>query len=76
MPEVRFEAKRETIDVIDGYYAGTGKCRTGVINDLLEQWAKNKLYEATLVCRVAGINPMATDADRGLQDRKNAGTCV
>ena len=56
MPEIRFEAKKETIDVLDGYCSATGKCRTAFINDILENWAKSKLYEATIVCRVAGIN--------------------
>jgi len=60
--EVRFEAKKETIDVLDGYCSATGKCRTAFINDLLEQWANAKLYEATIVCRVAGINPTLSDA--------------
>lgn len=61
MPEVRFEAKNETIAVLDGYCSATGKCRTAFINDLLEQWANAKLYEATIVCRVAGINPTVPD---------------
>lgn len=73
MPEVRFEAKRETINVIDGYCSGTGKCRTAVINSILEQWAEAKLHEATLVCRVVGINPMVPDTDRGLQSGQNNG---
>lgn len=63
MPEIRFDAKRETVDVIDGYCAATGKCRTGLINEVLERWAKEKLHESIMVCRVAGINP--ADADRG-----------
>lgn len=61
MPEIRFEAKKETIDVLDGYCSATGKCRTAFINYLLENWAKSKLYEATIVCRVAGINPTISE---------------
>lgn len=64
MPEIRFEAKKETIDVLDGYCSATGKCRTAFINDLLENWAKAKLYEATIVCRVAGINPTIPEGGR------------
>ncbi len=64
MPEIRFEAKKETIDVLDGYCSATGKCRTAFINDLLENWAKAKLYEATIVCRVAGINPTTSEGGR------------
>lgn len=58
MPEIRFEAKAETVSVLDGHCSATGKCRTAFINDLLEQWATAKLHEATLICRVAGINPI------------------
>lgn len=64
MPEIRFEAKRETIDVLDGYCCATGKCRTTFICELLDGWAAAKLHEATIVCRVSGINPTASDADR------------
>lgn len=61
MPEIRFEAKAEVVSVIDGYCSATGKCRTGFINDLLEAWAKDKLHEATLICRVAGVNPASPE---------------
>ncbi len=61
MPEIRFEAKTETVAVLDGYCSATGKCRTAVINDILEQWATAKLYEATIVCRVAGVNPASPE---------------
>lgn len=64
MPEVRFEAKAETIAVLDGYCSATGKCRTAFINQLLEDWAAAKLHEASVVCRVAGINPIAPEASR------------
>lgn len=64
MPEIRFEAKAETVAVLDGYCSATGKCRTSFINDLLEQWAKAKLLESTMVCRVAGVNPMAAEDSR------------
>jgi len=64
MPEIRFDAKSETVAVIDGFCSATGKCRTSFINDLLEKWAKEKLHEATLVCRVAGVNPLEPEGDR------------
>lgn len=76
MPEVRFEAERETINVLDGYCQGTGKCRTAVINDLLKQWAESKAREATMVCRVAGINPTQPDRDRGLHGEQSLGSGV
>mgnify|MGYP006931611122 CR=1 FL=1 len=64
MPEIRFEAKAETVAVLDGYCSATGKCRTSFINDLLEQWAQAKLLESTIVCRVAGANPMESECVR------------
>ena len=64
MPEIRFEAEAETVAVIDGFCSATGKCRTGFINDLLKSWAREKLHEAMIVCRVAGINPMEPDGNR------------
>jgi len=35
-----------------------------LVNELLEKWAKEKLHEATLVCRVAGVNPLIEEGDR------------
>jgi hypothetical protein len=64
MPEIRFEAKAETLSVLDGYCSARGKCRTAVIGDLLEQWAQEKLHEAIVICRVAGANPTAPESDR------------
>lgn len=64
MPEIRFDAKAETVAVIDGYCSATGKCRTSFINELLEQWAAEKLHEATVICRVAQINPMEVESSR------------
>lgn len=56
MPEIRFEAKAETVAVLDGYCSATGKCRTTFINDLLEQWAQSKLHEAKTILNVVS-NP-------------------
>ena len=64
MPEVRFEDKAETVAVLDAYCSAAGKCRTQFINDLLESWACKKLHEATLICRVAGVNPTTPEAGR------------
>ena len=56
MPEIRFEAKQETVAVLDGYCSATGRCRTAFINGLLEEWAERKLHEARVVVRVADEN--------------------
>ena len=52
------------VAVIDGFCSATGKCRTSFINDLLESWAKEKLHEAMIVCRVAGVDPSVPEAAR------------
>ena len=58
MPEIRFEADAETVNVIDWCCAATGKRRTEFINRLLKKWARQKLHEArSVVLRVAGGNP-------------------
>ena len=64
MPEIRFEAKTETVAVLDGYCSATGKCRTTFINSLLEEWAKAKLNEASIILRVAGMTPTSSDCVR------------
>ena len=64
MPEVRFEAKAETVAVLDGYCSATGKCNTSFINQLLDDLAASKLHEATIVCRVAGVNATESEDHR------------
>ena len=64
MPEVRFEAPAEDLSVLDGYCSASGKCRTEVILKILREWSDAKLREATLICRVAGINPAEPDRRR------------
>lgn len=65
MPEIRFEAKTETVAVIDGFCSATGKCRTSLSgSSVLESWAKEKLHEAMIVCRVAGVDPSVPEAAR------------
>lgn len=64
MPEIRFEAKAKTLSVLNGFCSATGTCRTELINDLLENWAEAKLHEATVIFRVAGVNPTSSEGER------------
>jgi len=64
MCEVRFEAPTTEVSVLDGYCSATGKSRTDVMRLILREWSSSKLREATLICRVAGVNPSLSDADR------------
>lgn len=61
MPELRVEISREITAVMDGYCSATGKCRTQLTNEILGEWAEQKLHESTIVCRVAGVNPMQAE---------------
>jgi len=64
MPEIRFETTKEVLAVIDGFCSAGGKHRTEVINQILSEWTTSKLHEAILICRVAGVNPQASERDR------------
>lgn len=64
MPEIRWEATNEEVAVLDGYCSATGKNRTDVIRNLLKDWSKSKLHEASIICRVAGVNPTSPEEGR------------
>lgn len=64
MPEIRIELPDDEVRVLDGYCSGTGKGRTDVIRSLLRDWSASKLHESIMVCRVAGVTPMASESDR------------
>ena len=64
MPEIRWEATADETAVLDGYCSATGKNRTDVIRNLLKEWSKAKQHEAIIICRVAGINPVAPEGER------------
>lgn len=62
--EVRFDIPLRDLAVLDAYCHATGKGRTAVMLALLQEWTEAKRYEAMMVCRVAGVNPMASESDR------------
>ncbi len=62
--EIRFETDVSTLAVLDGYCSATGKSRTDVLRTLLDSWSRDRLHEATLICRVAGVNPMDPETRR------------
>lgn len=73
MPEIRFEAKAETVAALDGYCSATGRCRTTFINALLENWAEKKLHEARVVTRVADGNPTAQEGKPATPESRRRG---
>lgn len=54
----------EILAVMDGYGQATGKCRTDITIEVLKVWAEQKKHEATLICRVAGVNPLVKESLR------------
>jgi len=62
--ELRLEVPKDDVAVLDGYCSATGKSRSEVIRSLLAAWSKDKAHEAMMICRVAGINPTISEADR------------
>jgi len=62
--EIRFEVAVSEVAVLDGYCQATGKDRTTVIREVLGTWSKEKLHVATIVCRVAGVNPHHSEGNR------------
>ena len=64
MPELRVELPESTVAVLDGHCSATGKCRTELTKEILGAWAAQKLHESTVICRVAGVNPMLPDGGR------------
>ncbi|OGT02862.1 MAG: hypothetical protein A2143_05885 [Gallionellales bacterium RBG_16_57_15] len=62
--EVRFEIPLEDLAVIDAYcLCNNGLSRTSVMSEILLNWTKDKRYEAMMICRVAGINPIRPESD-------------
>lgn len=62
--ELRIEVEADELGVLDGYVQATGKSRTDVVRVMLQEWSARKLHEATLICRVAGVNPAMPEAGR------------
>ena len=62
--EVRFELPTEDVQIFDAYSIASGKSRTAIMAEILALWIAAKRHEATLICRVAGINPTEPEAGR------------
>lgn len=62
--EVRFEVASDEVGVLDGYCQASGQSRADVLRRLLGEWSEKKLHESMLICRVAGVNPHASEGGR------------
>ena len=62
--EVRIEIDSSEIAVVDGFCSANGRSRTDVFREMLREWSAKKLHEASVICRVAGVNPMRPESNR------------
>ena len=62
--ELRCELLSEELTVLDGVCNGEDRSRTDVVREILAEWSAKRLHRATVICRVAGVNPMASDGGR------------
>jgi len=62
--EVSFEIDRDEVAVLDGYCNARGLNRTFVMSKILREWSEEKLHEATVICRTAGVNPASSGRPR------------
>ena len=61
--ELRVELPSVDVSVLDGYCNATGRSRAEVVRGILCEWSLARVYEAKVICRVAGVNPF--DAEPG-----------
>lgn len=62
--ELRFEIPDDQLSVIDAVASASNTNRTAVVREILSDWTEKKLHEATLIVRVAGVNPMVSERRR------------
>lgn len=61
--EVRFLAPAEQVALIDAIGMTRGMDRTQMMRTLLRDTVEKALHDATVLCRVARVNPLASDSD-------------
>ncbi len=59
--ELRGECPREIINVLDAVSMARDITRTALVNEILGEFTKKKLHESSLVLRLAGGNPSASE---------------
>lgn len=62
--ELRGMAPRDLIDVLDAVSVARRISRTELVVEVLRAWANERIHEATVIARVAGINPAPTETER------------
>lgn len=59
--ELRTECPNDIVNVVDAYSIAQRLTRGQAVVRILGEWARERRHEATLIARVAGINPSDTD---------------
>ena len=62
--ELRVELPAEELAVLDGWCNGHGEDRTTALRRILREWSAKQLHVATVIVRVAGLNPATPEAGR------------
>lgn len=65
--ELRLDIPKWVMGVIDaeGIVRGSASSRKEVVNEILASWAERKVHEATVVLRLANVNPVPLDSKVG-----------
>ncbi|WP_313330449.1 hypothetical protein [Comamonas sp.] len=65
--ELRLDIPKWVMGVIDaeGIVRGSASSRKEVVNEILASWAERKVHEATVVLRLANVNPTPMDSKEG-----------
>lgn len=61
--EVRFLAPAEHVALIDAIAMTRQQDRTTMMRSLIRETVERALHDATVICRVARVNPLATERD-------------
>ena len=59
--ELRGDSPRAVINVLDAVSMARGVTRMSLVNEILSEWASNKLHESTLIQRLKLENPQAAE---------------
>ena len=65
--ELRLDIPKWVMGVIDaeGIVRGSASSRKEVVNEILSVWAERKVHDATVVLRLANVNPAPVDSKAG-----------
>lgn len=60
--ELRGECPKWIVNVLDAVSMSADETRTALVNRILSDWATKKVHEASLIHKLAGINPTGPES--------------